>query len=396
MHSTPKRARIKYKYVPAELKHNRRWYVEYSYQRSDGQMQRVRTGIGWAVKRLRTMAEKKAFGINYAAQINQKLSEGWTPEVDQQVAVNGLAGTSWADIGTRYLAFLAQSEKSGSLRHETANSYKSFFGILNIWNDGLPVPMKAIWQFNGERCNQWMAWAVAVRGVSETTRKSYRAWLSTFCSWLIDVGYLKDSPMKDVKGNGKKRRTVERERLRSYYISTSDRKRIFEWFKQNSKPMLLCCYLVHYCLLRPREIAQLQVRHVELKNSMIYVPGFIAKNRTDAHITMPDVVAKLMLDLHFLEQPMDYYLFDCRTLTPGTHKGRGDQFRGMWALMREQLQLPDTVKLYNLKHTGITDMAEAMPERLVQKQARHHSIEMTERYIQEKAPEASQAIKKYK
>jgi hypothetical protein len=49
-----------------------------------------------------------------------------------------------------------------------------------------------------------------------------------------------------------------------------------------------------------------------------------------------------------------------------------------------------------LKHTGITDMTDVMPEKLVQQQARHWSVTMTERYIQKRMANATPEIKNYK
>jgi hypothetical protein len=49
-----------------------------------------------------------------------------------------------------------------------------------------------------------------------------------------------------------------------------------------------------------------------------------------------------------------------------------------------------------MKHTGITDMAAKISPRQVQLQARHHSIEMTERYMQETEPKANEDIRRWK
>lgn len=92
--------------------------------------------------------------------------------------------------------------------------------------------------------------------------------------------------------------------------------------------------------------------------------------------------------------PGDYLIFS-RHLRPGLDWIRADQLRDAWDDMRGRLDLPATCKLYNLKHTGITDMTDRMPEKLVQQQARHWSVTMTERYIQRKLAQATPEIEDY-
>lgn len=393
--SPTQHARVSYKYVPATLRSNKRWYIEYQYQRSDGTMCRVRQGIGHAIRNMRTKAEKRAFGLKYVAEVNQKLSEGWTPEHEEKKAVTGLSGSTWATVRDRYLHHLEQIEEAHEIRHESANTYRSFLRILESWNDSHPTPIRFIWQFDTERCRQWLDWAVAVRGVSESTRKSYRGWLSIFASWLQEMGYVQENIMEGVKAAPKRKAAAVRQKLQSYYIEPELRSRIYAWFHDNIPPMELVCKMISSCLIRPRELAQLQVKHIHLADSLIYIPAEISKNRSDAWVTLPDEVAKLLLDMHYLEHPLTDYLFDSITLRPGSHHGRGDEFRDAWTLMRRALKLPQSIKLYHLKHSGITDMTEALPERQVQLQARHHSIEMTERYIQAKAPKANKNLKNW-
>lgn len=53
--------------------------------------------------------------------------------------------------------------------------------------------------------------------------------------------------------------------------------------------------------------------------------------------------------------------------------------------MRRELKLPDTMQLYSLKDTGITNMLEnGVPAIDVMKQAGHHDLSMTTQYANHK------------
>ena len=250
-----------------------------------------------------------------------------------------------------------------------------------------------------EIARRFLDWSMTVRKVSETTRDNYRRWLHSFCSWLVDCGYLKENPAEKIKplGGGHHKKQKDVDAIKSKYISAADRKRMFDWMDEHDPWLKLAVFLCHYCFLRTKEVAQMKIEYIHLHDSLIYVPAFISKNKSDAYITLTDEVAKLMLDLHLFDYPGNYYIFD-RTLHPADRKKptRGDEIRERWRAMCDTLGFGKNVWYYHMKHTGITDMAANISPRQVQLQARHHSIEMTERYMQSKAPEANKEIKKFK
>jgi integrase len=66
---------------------------------------------------------------------------------------------------------------------------------------------------------------------------------------------------------------------------------------QADKVTALFCKFIYYCLLRPAEIRKLQVKHFNLVERTIFLPGSITKNRRDAIVPVPD---QLLSDLHEL------------------------------------------------------------------------------------------------
>ena len=393
-------SRIPLEYESATLRENSSWYIEYAYYTSDGKKHRVRNNINRLVNRLRTKSEKRKFALDLCANINHKLKMGWTPLLDQAVAISRLASTPWEDVFTSYERYLTSQDEAGYLRHSTALTYHSFLKIFNSYNaDSNLTPIKFIYELNYDQCVAFLDWAMKYRKLSYDTRDSYRRWLNSFCTWCIENGYFKDNPCKDIKTISGAHHTLsqEKKKIKSFYIDKCTREKIFDYISEHNKHLLLAAYLCNMALIRPKEMMALQIKHFLVHDGLIFIPADISKNKTDAYITLPDEVLKLMLELNIFSNPDHYYLFN-RQLVPAELEKplRGDEIRDEWIKVRKALKLPDSLKFYNLKHTGITDMAEQMPERLVQQQARHHSIEMTERYVQPKAPQAVEQIKKFK
>lgn len=394
------RSSLPLEYESATLRENSSWYIEYAYFSSDGTRHRVRNNLNRLVKRLRTKAEKRKFALALCDQINTKLRNGWNPEKDKAAGVSRFASTEWSQVYDSYERFLSQQEEGGYLSHSTALTYHSFLTIFDTYNKDFNLnPIKLIYELNYDQCIGFLDWALTVRKVSYDTRDSYRRWLTNFCSWCITNGYFKDNPVSSIKTISGSHHTLsqEKRKLRSFYIDKCTRERIFDYIREHNKHLLLAAYLCNYALIRPKEIMALQLKHFHVKDGLIFIPSEISKNKTDAYITLPDEVLKLMIELHSFDYPSDYYLFNRKLMPDSLPKPlRGDEIRDEWVKVRDALHLPKSLKFYNLKHTGITDMTDEMPEKLVQQQARHHSIQMTERYVQTRAPKAIEQIKKFK
>lgn len=387
-------------YIPATLKENSSWYIEYFFRLPDGNMRRVRININRAIKRFKTKSEKRLYANQQVQEINRKLQLGWTPLVDRAVSVSRFAATSWDEVYTNYINFIEHQEKICNLRHGTKLTYSSFINILNNYNkNGNLSPIKYIYELNHEQCLAFLEWSLNVRKVSFETRDSYRRWLYNFCQWCIEKGYFKENPVENIKSIARSshHKQKDRDKLQTYYIDLKTREKIYKYLEENDQPLLLASYICSYCFIRPKEMCSLQIKHIRFNDNLIFIPSYISKNETDAYITLPLIVSNQLKKLGYDKLPADYYLFN-RQLLPGPlHKPtRGDEIRDRWIIARKILKLSDDIKFYHLKHSGITDMAEQMPEKLVQRQARHHSIEMTERYVQEKAPEAIPSILNFK
>ena len=385
-------------YIPAVLRENVDWYIEYSFINNEGRLQRVRTKLNRILKRFRTKAEKRQYALNEVARINSKLLSGWTPETDKIFSKNTYAGTSWSEVSAHYLSYLLKGESSRELSHSTVLNYRNKFSIFSSFVDSLDESkMRYIYQLNEDLVRDFFNWASCVRHVGKETLTNYRRMLHSFCEWCVSCGYMTENPVANIKLlSNSHRRRAEIESIKSKYIDEQTRKKIFTWLDANDKNLKLAVLLCHICFLRPKEIAMLQVCHIHLHDSLIFVPKEISKNKTDAYVTLPDEVAQLLLELKILSFPSHYYIFNRQLIPEEREKPcRGDEIRERWRSMCKSLHIPDSVHLYHMKHTGITDMTEKMPEKLVQLQARHHSIEMTERYVQPKAPKAVEAIKHY-
>ncbi|MPM82742.1 hypothetical protein SDC9_129804 [bioreactor metagenome] len=164
--------------------------------------------------------------------------------------------------------------------------------------------------------------------------------------------------------------------------------------EKNNKHYLLACYILYYCLIRPKEMSYIQLEHISVKRGTIFIPDYSSKNNKDGTVTIPDKVLKLMIELEIFNNPSSYYLFG-EKCKPNAERWSEKQFRDIWSYkVRKELKFPDTYKFYSLKDTGITDLIKANMDLLsVRDQARHHSLMMTDIYTPHDIEAANDLIK---
>lgn len=152
--------------------------------------------------------------------------------------------------------------------------------------------------------------------------------------------------------------------------------------------------LIYSGFIRPKEIRELRVRDVHSKDHCIIVPPEVSKNHCSRVVGITAEIEQLMQDLHFDVLPMDYYICG-KDLVPNSISAYKTLYSKAWVKMRKKLNLPDSMQLYSLKDTGITNMLEnGVPAIDVMKQAGHHDLAMTSRYANHRDTRIAQKMYK--
>jgi integrase len=224
------------------------------------------------------------------------------------------------------------------------------------------------------------------------TRNNYLSWLKTFSKYLLDRGYVPSDPTAGLttvhrKGELKNRDVIPDDLLKDLH----------DWLQKNNKHYLLACYILHYCLVRPREMSFLKVGDFSVRKQTLYLHGDNTKNHNDAVITVPQQVLKLMKELKVFDSPSHYYLFS-DGFAPGEERRSEKAFRDYWnRYIRKSLRMTDRYKFYSLKDTGITNMLRANTDILtVRDQARHSSILITDIYTPKDIKAANEMLLNYR
>jgi len=322
--------------------------------------------------RCKTRKEVQRRAKDMIRNITRKLEGGWNPWVESSDA---LTYTTFSSVVEQYHDYLYKRLNDRSLREDTVVSYISYLNIFKEWIElkGVVVYM---FQLDHLVVSQFLDYVYIERNNSFVTRNNYLGWLRSFSTWLLERGYLQLDPCARfsnirIKGYAKER-TV---------IPDSVMIQIREYLQRHNRHYLLACYLTHYLCIRPKELSRMRVGDINIGQCTITLMSDQTKNHDSVTITMPQKVARLMIDLDIFSAHGGDYLFS-DGFRPGANPHSEKHFRDYWTKhLRKDLRFPVQYKYYSLKDTGITNMLRSGVDPIsVRDQARHSSLAITNTY----------------
>lgn len=172
--------------------------------------------------------------------------------------------------------------------------------------------------------------------------------------------------------------------------------RLFTFLEKENPEYLAICMLCYGCFMRPKEIALLRCKDIDLARQIVHVDASIAKNDNDSFRTIPDDILPVFQRLDLTNK--NAYLFGQHAhydFSPGKQKICSRKIAAYWNnTIRKECAFPMDVQFYSLKDTGITNMlGNGIPISYVQQQADHSSVAMTAIYVGKKAA-ADEELKK--
>lgn len=371
-------------YSYPKLYTGKEWYIGFTaFDPASGQMRRKKIKLNHIEK----ITERRKFASGLIYRLSKQLENGWNPWIE---AENSKAYHKFDDVCERYKNYLQKLFNDGNLREKTLYGYTSMLRMFIAWNESRKVPITYIYQFDMMLASEFLDFIYIDRNNSIRTRNNYLTWLSTFDGYLVQHSYTKTKATEGIasikRNSSKKDREV---------IDDRDMVRLHDYLEKENKHFLLASYILHYALIRPKEMAALHLSDFNLAKQTIFISGEISKNKKSAVVTLPAKVIRLMVDLDIFKHPGHYFLFS-ENFRPGSQHKSEKAFRDFWdRKIRKALNFPKTYKFYSLKDTGITAMLRSCDTLTVRDQARHSSILMTNTYTPQDIQNANDLLLNY-
>jgi integrase len=368
-------------YTPPTYHEGKEAYVSfYAYHPLEEKLKRKKIKLNY----IQNKKLRRAFAADLIVRLNTRLRSGWNPFIYQETKYSF---TKIEEAHARWQIQLEHRYSQDVIRKATYNSYKSKIDNFMRYNKSLKAPIIYAFQLDRPFILEFLDDIYLKRKNSYITYNHYLHSIANFCDFMVERGYLKSNPTEGIKSIPKRRSTNER------VIPNDILHLITNYLQENDKSFLLACYLLFYCFIRPTEMCSIRIKDINLKRQTLFISGEYAKNRQDAAVTLPKKVIELMIDAEVFSYPDSYLLFS-ENFKPGIKKITDKYYRDCWTRVKKELNIKAQYTFYNLKHTGITLLIKSGVDPLaVRDQARHSSLDMTERYTDRNNAEGNPELK---
>lgn len=324
-------------------------------------MERFRVRCNKTAKRYKKKSEKLLAVQRIADDINKDLSCGWSPLHETEDA---RLYTPLPDLREKFL----KSKASEGIRETTLTSYSCITGIfLRHCEDRGRSNL-----FSGTFLRQDAVRYLDDLKEDNSSNRNYNNHLKvlrTFFNWAKEHCYCRENAFENCK-------SLKNEKKKRILIDAPTRRRIAEWCEAKCEPFGLVVRLIYSSAIRPKEIANIQLKHIDLRRHIIIVPEENAKNGKQRCATLSPELVRMLTEKNFSSMNQEWYLFgQGQGMVPGEKRVSLSRFRKRWDKLRKDLELPREMQMYSLRDTGLTDLLHSGVDQLtVQHHADHSSL----------------------
>jgi integrase len=357
-------------YKPAKLVRGVRWYIEYYQENASGVRQRVREYHN--LNRIKDLRERIKMALKIVEDLNENLLPTGYP-FKSITAIKEFTIVEGIEFGMK----IKETETD---RKKTPQTYQSVIRYFLEYIYQHEMQDNLIKKFSVRDAGAFLDYAITKKGIKGSTYNNYKGILRLIFGVLKDREYIDTNPwseIKSMKSSEKERRALMKSEIEAIIEESQNRNPYFT-------SILL---LIHYCFIRPKEIREIKIKHIDLKSNLIYIPGYSSKNKKSGYVTMPDELVEFLCSLNLQEKESEYYLVGSG-LIPGRNQCGNNSLNNYHRRILEDLQKEKVLKsikgisIYSWKDTGALELINRGIDILqIKNQMRHSSLETTNRYV---------------
>ena len=376
---------------------SKRWFIFFSYRNPRTcRMQRFRIYTGFSL--INNKSDRYTHADKLIKDYSERLRNGWNPfEEDAEVIyTDQLQYSNLAKIygnqkksNLTISVFLSQflEKIKPTIRDETFHTYASKLRIFSLWLEYKKQSDVDLGEITNQHILDFFDYLIQERKSSKVTVLKYKQILHSFFDDLMKKGRVFRNPVYDIP-KGARQCDWGPKPIPENFIQI-----LKEELKADPQ-LWLASQFQFYCFIRPGELRQMRIKHINIFLGIVSLPGTITKNKKDESVTIPRQFLQVLIQEYKLQEyNPDFYVFG-KNYLPGPEMLGKNNMRFRFNRYRKSLGLPMDFKFYSWKHTGAVAASVAgIPVKDIQMQMRHHSLDVTDRYLRKMKGIDSKALK---
>lgn len=360
------------------------WYVWFRF--NGGNPIRVRTGLN----SIPDYSERLEEANLLAEVLKERLEKGWVPDNSTKVS------KSCRVIEAINYGF---EQKKLSVKKNTADNFQSTVNFFTEAIKKLKFDKMIVANFERGHAKAVLEYLKKEKSWTNKNYNKHLGYLRSMFYEVLEAEYTKTNPFNDIKNL----KVVKS--LSNVPPTDEEMKLICDQLQSKNYGFYIFYLLIYYCGIRPEELRNFKIKHLDFKTKSIELDAEFTKNGKDRIIPMLGNIFELLKP--YQDCDPEYYVFGTWVPNGGRHSQKNwflpnpyqikeDTPNKQWnKLIKKELGI--NKNLYSGKHKGADDKrAAGMDIKTICAIFGHSETEMTERYMHSLKIERLEAAKNVK
>lgn len=264
-------------------------------------------------------------------------------------------------------------------RYDTKRSYSSLYGVFEDFAKIEGYADHKFSKLDKEIVFAFSNYLITRRGVGNRTHNNYIDRLKAVINYIMSEydSILKVNPCVGF------RKLKESNGDFNLPFTDAAKVEILEWFKVHDQQMYFYVQFMYFAWIRRTELMKLKIKHLNLKDRVIYLPSYLTKNGKNATVPIYDNLLEVILKMNLDRFNKECYVFGKGRTPSPTRFVKSDGFTLRHKICQQKTgTLNFGWTLYTWKDSGICAAYSAgMDIRTLQTNVRHYSLEQLEVYL---------------
>ena len=358
----------------------KQWFVFFSaYNPWTKQIERKKIYKGFSKRK--TKEERIKYAKQIIAQVNFKLRACWNPWAKDKKYTDALQYASVKQHRVKkadysIYQFLNQylEQRKSRIRYKTSLDYATKFRIFNIWLEKKQYEDLPAIYFLQKDALEFMKWLQTERKLSNNTYNGYVVSLRSFFQKMLRDGIININPFENLE----RLPTIPKPKLP---FKLAQRETLKEYIPKHQPQLWTFLQFMFYTFIRPGELRNLKVIHLDVDQGNILIPGEFSKNKKSEYVKMPEPFKQFIIEKKLYAYPEHYYVFG-KDGEPGIKPVSVNHFCNQHRKILRDLKFSADYSLYSWKHTAaVSCVNQGLNLKDIQVQIRHSSLDMLDNYL---------------
>lgn len=347
-----------------------RWYIEFWLW--DINQKKLIRKRDYQLNQFKTPGKRKDFAAHRIKSINQILSEGVYIDTNADIIKVPEIQSFDTKLSDALVYILAIKKAESRL-----STYQNYLSCYKISVEYFKEKGLINYMANSIRKTHilsFLDWLITNRSINNQTRNNYLGKLSSMFEMMKEREIIQQNPCKGIP-------KLKTEIGKNIAFTTEQAKQLKVIISSLNPELWSFIQFMFYGFIRPNEIRQLKVKHIDLVNDRIMIPAGISKNKRTAFVKLSppfkEFIMKREIHLHNDED----FVFNKGGGVGATMIQENIMSQSHLQILRDYGFSSDYT-LYSWKHTGVVHHYLAGVDiKSLQAQLRHANLQETDTYL---------------